>query len=107
MGKIMIKLPANTNLDINALERMLTMNRMTNSYKAYWFTSIFEFIKQGNYEITFEEIVLGMITKCWYSIVQFKLNLGSQDQLARLVLLIYNTYNMEKNISENDLVAFL
>ena len=86
---------------------MLTMNRMTNSYKLYWFAAIFEEIKKGNQKITFRKIVLGMITKSWHTIIRYKLNLGWQDQLGELVHAINNKYDIEKNITEEDLMYFL
>ena len=103
----MVKLPEKLELDINAFENMLEMNRITNSYKLYWFGSIFEEIKKGRREITFREIVLGMIAKSWHTIIHYKLNLGWQDQLANIVNLINYKYEIEKNINENDLKIFL
>ena len=54
----MVKLPEDLDLDVNAFENMLVMNRMTNSYKLYWFAAIFEEIKKGNRKLKFKEIVL-------------------------------------------------
>ena len=88
----MVKLPEDLDLDINAFENMFVMNRMTDSYKLYWFAAIFEEIKKGNRELKFNEIVLGMIAKSWHSIIRYKLNLGWQDQLADLVNSINNKY---------------
>jgi len=103
----MVKLPEDLHLDINAFENMLTMNRMTNSYKLYWFAAIFEKIKQGNREMTFREIILGMIAKSWHTIIQYKLNFGQQDQLADLVNLINSTYKIDKKVTEDELRKIL
>src|SRR6056297_501595 len=103
----MEKLPKDLNLNINAFENMLNMKRMTNSYKLYWFAAVFEEIKKGNQELTFKELVIGMITKSWHTIVQYKLNLGSQDQSAEVVKILNNKYDIEKNNTEENLKEIL
>jgi hypothetical protein len=102
-----MELPSDKKLNIQSFENMLELNRMTNSYKLYWFAAIFKEIKLSNTELTFKRIVLRMITKCWYSIVEYRLNLGSQDKLGELVLLVFNKYKIEKDITEDELIKFL
>ena len=103
----MVKLPEDLELDINAFENILTMNRMTNSYKLYWFAAIFEEIKKGNRVLNFRDIVLGMIAKSWHTIVRYKLNLGSQDKLANIVNQIHKQYDIENNMTVQELRYFL
>ncbi|MCK8826799.1 hypothetical protein MWH25_03440 [Natroniella acetigena] len=103
----MLKLPKQLDLNIQAFENMLQLKRMTNSYKLYWFTALFEEIKEGKEEVHFKQLVLRMIVKSWYSIVEYRLNFGSQDKLGKLVLDIYNYYDLNKNIKETDLLYFL
>ncbi|GAB6100180.1 HNH endonuclease domain-containing protein [Halanaerocella petrolearia] len=102
-----MKLPMASSLNIQAFENMLTLKRITNSYKLYWFTSILDGIKKGQQEFGFQNLALKMVTKSWYSIVEYKLNFGSQDKLGKLVLDIYNSYDLSKDIKESDLFDFL
>jgi len=80
---------------------------MTTSYKLYWLYAILIEVQQGNHELSFHQIIVRMITACWYSLLRFKLNLGQIDQLSRLVHKIADKYNISFDISENELYSFL
>jgi hypothetical protein len=102
-----MKLPGSEKLNIPAFEQMLSLKNLTNSYKFYWFAAIFDEIRKENVEMSFKTIVLTMITKCWYSIVAYKLNLGFKDTLGDIVSYIHARYQLKKNISPQDLFSFL
>jgi len=99
----MERLPHNDKLDICAFENMLDLAYMTNSYKIYWFFSIFEDVRRGRKVIPFREAVLRMVCKSWYSVVQYKLNLGVMDQLGSLVDDIRKKYDFKSDIPETEL----
>ncbi|NIM13406.1 MAG: HNH endonuclease [Candidatus Aminicenantes bacterium] len=102
-----VKLPESKTLNISAFEQMLSLKNLTNSYKLYWFAAVFDEIRKGNVEITFGNIVLMMITRSWYSIAAYRLNLGFMDKLNDLVSYIYERYQLAKDISRHDLFSFL
>lgn len=97
------ELPKNKTLDIQAFSNILELKNLQNSYKIYWFNAIFEEIKKGNKNIAFKTLVLKMITKSWYSLIEYKLNFGIQDKLNIVVNYIYDNYNFNKEINENTL----
>lgn len=104
---IRVKLPESDTLNISAFEQMLSLKSLTNSYKLYWFEAIFDEIRKGEVEIPFRKIVLMMITKCWYSVVFYRLNLGFMDKLDDLVSYIFVRYQLKKDIPKRDLFSFL
>lgn len=79
-----------------------------NSYKFYWWLVIIEicFEEQKN-ELSFDEIVLKIISKLWYPVNYFKLSFGIIDQCSKYVKKIQIEYHLEENISEKDLYQFL
>lgn len=103
----MNNLPQETNLNIAAFEQMLNLKNITNSYKLYWFTAIFEKIVLEEKEIKFRDIVIGMVVHSWYSILAYKLNLGVKDQLNILVNDIKNKYSLSNEKSKDDLYKYL
>lgn len=80
---------------------------LTTSYKLYWLYGILIEIESGKQEIAFHEVVSRMITCCWYSLLKFKLHLGTVDQLYNVVLFIANRFNLSPDIHEKELYDFL
>ena len=102
-----IKLPISQRLNIQAFSNMLDLKYIQNSYKLYWFYAVFEEIKNGKEKILFKELILRMIAKSWYSLIEYKLHFGGIDQLNRVVIYLYNNYGFEKDISEEELIGKL
>jgi len=48
-----------------------------------------------------------MISAAWYSVVQFKLNLGKLDQLADVIMYIHRTYSVPSDIKEMELIHII
>lgn len=80
---------------------------LTTSYKLYWLYGIIIEVESGKQELTFREIVIRMITCCWYSLLKFKLHLGNVDKLYDLVTFIADRYNLSPELSEGELYKFL
>lgn len=97
----MIYLPEIENTEIRLLEKVFSS--MTNSYKIYWFKSIYEEILKGNKFIYFKNIVSGMISEAWYPLLTYHLNFGSQDQLEKVVLEINKNYVRNNCIKKEEL----
>lgn len=58
-------------------------------------------------EISFDEIVLKIISKLWYPVNYFKLSFGKIDQCSKYVNKIRIQYDLEENLSEKELYRFL
>ena len=83
-------------------------NNTQNSYKYYWWLSITEICFNKNQrEISFDEIILKIISKLWYPVNYFKLSFGKIDQCSKYIKQIQSEYHLEENISERDLYQFL
>lgn len=94
-------LPIVDKIDVRNLENIFMS--MTNSYKIFWFNSIFEEVIQGNQVIDFRSIVCNMIASAWYPLITYHLNFGSQDQLEKAVIEINQNYIGDNSINKNDL----
>lgn len=92
-------------LDIRLLENIFSS--MTNSYKIYWFNSVFEEIVRGKRHISFKEVTVGMIVSAWYPIMTYRLNFGKQDKLEKIILKINNEYIEDRAIRKYDLYKYL
>ncbi len=103
----MSALPLANDINTKKLANLLDLKNLTTSYKIYWFCGIFEEIKLGNKKISFNKIAIRMISKSWYSIIEFKLNFGIMDQLSQIVVYLYEKYQLKKDILECDLIIFL
>ena len=93
-----MKLTKNEDLNIRAFDEMLSARYLKNSYKLYWFTGIFEEIRNNKNVISFEDGVINMIASSWYSIVEYNLNFGKQDKLDNVINYIHSNYDIRKNI---------
>jgi hypothetical protein len=59
----------------------------TNSYKYFWWLAIMELvIEKDQRTITFDDIVIKMITKMWYPINYFKLSFGNTEMAEKKIL---------------------
>lgn len=98
----MIDLPGCADVDVRQLENIF--DDMTNSYKIFWFLGVFEeIILNKKKEISFKEVVARMIVKAWYPLLNYNLNFGAQDQMAKNIRLINNKYINNKEISNYNL----
>jgi len=102
-----MKIPYDERLDINAFEKMLSMRRLTNSYKLYWLYAILDFISKGKNSVSFDNILINMIALAWHSVITYKLSLGVQDKLSQLIEYINEKYYVKENISHTGLINFI
>jgi len=80
----------------------------TNSYKYFWWLAIMELvIEKDQRTITFDDIVIKMITKMWYPINYFKLSFGKQDQIVNYTTELKKEFQLDDNITEKKLQSFL
>lgn len=101
-----ITLPYYGSVDLNSFLRILE-DKLSSSYKIFWFFGIYEEIIKGNKYIPFRRLVCRMIASAWYPVTQYKLNLGIQDSIYDLVMLIHERYNIPCDEKEYKLLDFL
>ena len=100
-------LPEDNNVEVGILEKLLDLDKLTMSYKLFWFAGILEEIKNSNQDISFRRIVCRMLAASWYPLLQYRLNLGVGDQLNNIVTLLHTRHNLPVDIREKDLLEFL
>ena len=83
------RLPLDNIIDVSLLEKSLNATNLTNSYKLYWFAAILDEIEDNNNEVSIRKLVDRMVSKCWHSILKFKLTLGHKDMLCKIVVAIF------------------
>ncbi len=101
-----IILPNDGSVDLNSFSRILE-NKLSSSYKIFWFFGIYEEIIMGNKYISFRKLVCRMIVRAWYPVTQYKLSLGIQDRLFDLVILIHEKYNIPCDMNKNKLLELI
>ena len=65
------------NLNIESFVHML--DDPTECYKFYWLDSIMQLLSENKEEMTFDEIISGMIADAWYSVTEYHLRMGTRD----------------------------
>ena len=100
-------LPPGNRVNVSLLERTLKPSNLTNSYKLYWFAAILDEIEDNNNEVSFRKLVDRMVSKCWYSILKFKLSLGHKDMLYKIVQYLTHEYDLSAESSENEILSRL
>lgn len=78
-----MKLPYSDTLDIAHFSRLF--DNKSECYKLFWFQAIARKIKEGNQTITFAELIDEMIADAWYMVSEYRLNLGPNDALEKVV----------------------
>jgi hypothetical protein len=101
----MMELPYSNNLQIGKLSSVF--NYVTNTYKYYWFLSILDHLKNGEDEISVDDLVIRMIAKVWYPVNYFYLTFGKWDRLAAAVATIRSELNCEIDVGEEQLVTLV
>lgn len=98
-------LPQDNTINVSQLSNIF--NKMSESYKIFWFRSLFDAIKKGKTTVTYDELVNHMILDAWYMVSEYKLNLGPSDNLERLILYLQKTKNLKTNEKKSDIEKIL
>lgn len=86
-------LPQDTRLPISALARIFS--NTTATYKFYWFVAMLDIVvKERRTNISFWEIIAGMVAESWYPIHFFKLSFGKSDSLYTQSLALQQELNI-------------
>lgn len=80
-----LPLPQSTDLPVQRLAAVF--DRVTNSYKFYWFVTVLERAQNDlGYLMPIDELLVEMVALAWYPTNTFRLSLGKQDQLNDIPL---------------------
>lgn len=70
-------------------------NNTVATYKYYWFVSILDIVvKEQRRQISFWEIIVGMVVEAWYPIHYFRLSFGKSDSLYNQIIEIQKELNI-------------
>jgi DNA segregation ATPase FtsK/SpoIIIE-like protein len=88
-----MSLPQNNKLPISRLAGIFS--NTTATYKFYWFVALLDcVVKERKTQISFWEIIAGMVAESWYPIHYFKLSFGKSDSLFDKSLEIQNAFQI-------------
>ena len=95
-------LPLDKHIDTRVLAQIY--NNTTATYKFYWFVSLLDIlVKTGKRQISFWEIVVGMIAEAWYPIHYFRLSFGKSDSLYNQIIELQKELNIPIDANKNDI----
>ncbi|MFT4105550.1 MAG: hypothetical protein QM657_07315 [Lacrimispora sp.] len=75
----MMQLPYSEDLNVERLGRLF--DKMSESYKIFWFQAIVNKVISEKETMTYQELINEMIADSWYMVSEYKLNLGPSDTL--------------------------
>jgi len=97
-----MQLPQDTKLEIKRLAQIY--NNTVATYKYYWFISILDIVvKEQRRNLSFWEIIVGMITEAWYPIHYFRLSFGKSDSLYNQIIELQKELNIAIDANKNEI----
>ncbi|WP_333652626.1 hypothetical protein [Lacrimispora sp.] len=105
MENIIMRLPYSEDLSIECLSRLF--DKMSESYKLFWFQAIINKVISGKDTLTFNELINEMIADSWYMVSEYKLNLEPSDTLEALVRYIYEISGLKTSEKKSDILNYL
>lgn len=91
-----------TNNETKAIAQIF--NNTVATYKYYWFVSILDIVvKEQRRQISFWEIIVGMVAEAWYPIHYFRLSFGKADSLYTQIIELQNELNIPIDAKKSDI----
>ena len=100
-----MQLPHSDILDIAHFSRLF--DNKSECYKLFWFQAIARKIKEGQKTITFKSLIDEMIADAWYMVLEYRLNLGPNDALERVVHRLGEISNMKSCEKKEVILEYL
>ena len=100
-----MQLPYSDILDIAHFSRLF--DNKSECYKLFWFQAIARKIKEGQKTVTFEALIDEMIADAWYMVLEYRLNLGPNDALERVVHLLGEISHMKSCEKKEVILEYL
>ena len=96
------KLPESNSIDIRRLGRIF--DKMSESYKIFWFRAIIDSVNRGKTVLTYDELINEMIASGWYMVSEYKLNLGPSDGLEKIILTVSDKLDLKASENRRKIV---
>lgn len=97
-----MNLPTDKNIDTRLLAQIY--NNTVATYKFYWFVALLDIVvKEQRRQISFWEIIVGMIAEAWYPIHYFRLSFGKSDSLYEQIIALQEELNIPIDANKNDI----
>ena len=98
----MTLLPPSIKIDTKGLNQIY--NNTVATYKYYWFVSILDIVvKEQRRQISFWEIIVGMVAEAWYPIHYFRLSFGKADSLYTQIIELQKELNIPIDARKEDI----
>ncbi len=81
-----ISLPYSEKLNTQDLQRIF--DDKAECYKLFWFKAILKKVREGKQRMTYNELICLMMADAFYMVNEYKLNLGPNDSLEKIVKII-------------------
>lgn len=91
------------NLNIENFVHML--DDPTECYKFYWLDSVMQLLSRDRIEISFDDVISGMIADAWYSVTAYHLRMGTKDRQGNSINSIERAINKLDSLNCLDHVA--
>ncbi len=101
----MMQLPYSEDLNVERLGRLF--DKMSESYKIFWFQAIVNKVISEKEALTYQELINEMIADSWYMVSEYKLNLGPSDTLEALVHYIYEISGLKTSEKKVNILNYL
>lgn len=101
----MWRLPEEENLEIAYLSHLF--DKMSESYKIFWFQAIVNGVARGQAVFTYEELLDEMVADAWYMVSEYRLNLGPSDNLEALVCYVREISGMKSSEKREEILDYL
>lgn len=98
-------LPKDNDLPIHLLAAIF--NDKNQSYKLFWFSSLLDLVCVGRDVATYDELINRMISKAWYMVKEYHLNLGPADALEQVIYEIKDTSGLKSSENTQTIVEYL
>ena len=99
-------LPSDNRINTQVLAQIF--NNTVATYKYYWFLSLLDqVVLHKKKEISFWEIIIGMIADAWYPIHYFRLSFGNADSLYDQIKLLQTELNIPVDANKTEIKALL
>ncbi|SHJ71952.1 HNH endonuclease domain-containing protein [Parasporobacterium paucivorans] len=98
-------LPETDNLPVHLLAGIFKDKNQ--SYKLFWFQAILDFVSDGKFVVTYEQLIHKMVAQAWYMVMEYHLNLGPADALEILINQVRSTSGLLPTAKEKDVIQFL
>lgn len=98
-------LPMEEELPVNLLAGIF--RDKSQSYKLFWFQAIVEAVCTGKTAMDYDYILNQMISKAWYMVIEYHLNLGPSDAIEILIKELSQKFSLMAAEKNQNIISFL